>query len=142
MPARARAFALLSVALSAATVGCDNTNSSPHNQRPASGPAPVNTTTTPTSPDTTPTITVPAPATRRPGHTVPRRHSRRNQLVAATYRRAKEECGLFSARDLADTYGGDPSDIGSVAEAYAAATTQPGVQVVATQGCLAALAAK
>lgn len=59
-----------------------------------------------------------------------------------TFDRAKQECTIASIRRLARTYGGDPGDPVSVAQAYAEATAQEGVQLDAQNGCLEALDAE
>lgn len=42
--------------------------------------------------------------------------------TSTTFKRAREECNLFPAAEIAKEYGGDPSDPASIARAYAERT--------------------
>ena len=60
----------------------------------------------------------------------------RTGTSARTYARSKNECSVFSPQSIASTYGGNPSDLGSVAHAYAEKTTMTRFLFDAEEGCL------
>jgi hypothetical protein len=61
------------------------------------------------------------------------------ELQRRTFARAEDECSIFSPAAVAREYGGDASDLGSVAAAYARETTQSALADEARRGCLAGL---
>jgi len=84
------------------------------------------------------TTVEPAPSVEPPA-VAPEAKPRARALRPKAYRDSKDVCGVFSAKQLAKEYGGDPSDPASVANAYADQSYRPAVRSDAASGCLAGL---
>jgi hypothetical protein len=57
----------------------------------------------------------------------------------SAYRDSKDLCSSFSVEQVADEYGGDPSDPITVADAYANQAYRARFRAAAREGCLAGL---
>jgi hypothetical protein len=96
-----------------------------------------------TAPRITVTAAAPKPPTvvaqsQQPATPAPSK-PRTTGVESAAYRLAKAICSTHNASQVAKEYGGDPSDVGSVADAYGRRAAVPAARTSATDGCRAGL---